>query len=134
MLSRDAILKAQDLRRELMDVPEWGGELYVRGFTALEKEEVEMRSMQMVDIATGQIKDARQMAGLKAWIVARCTVDSDGTRIFTDADMDGLQGKNAEVISRLADVAGRLSKLSVDDVEEAEKNSVSRQNGNSGTS
>lgn len=131
MLNRDAILKAQDLRRELVDVPEWGGEVYVRGFTALEKEEVEMRSMQMVDIATGQIKDARQMAGLKAWIVARCVVDSDGVRIFTDADMDGLQGKNAEVISRLADVAGRLSALGV---EEAEKNSVSRQNGNSGTS
>ncbi len=130
MLSREKILTAQDLKREIVDVPEWGGEVYVRGFTALEKEEVEMRSMAMVDIATGQIRDARQLAGLKAWIVARCTVDSDGVRIFSDADMDGLQGKNAEVISRLADVAGRLSSLGV---EEAEKNSVSRQNGNSGT-
>lgn len=130
MLSRETILAAQDLRRELVDVPEWGGEVYVRGFTALEKEEVEIRSMQMVDIASGQIRDARQLAGLKAWIVARCVVDSDGRRVFTDADMDGLQGKNAEVISRLADVAGRLSHL---DVEETEKNFESRQNGNSGT-
>ena len=130
MLNRDAILKAQDLRRELVDVPEWGGEVYVRSFTALEREEVEMRSMQMVDIATGSIKDARQMAGLKAWIVARTVVDSDGQRIFSDADMDGLQGKNAGVISRLADVASRLSELGV---EEAEKNSGSRQNDNSGT-
>ena len=69
MLNRDAILKAQDLKREIVDVPEWGGEVYVRGFTALEKEEVEIRSMSMVDIATGQIRDARQLAGLKAWMV-----------------------------------------------------------------
>lgn len=133
MLSRDTILKAQDLKREIVDVPEWGGEVYVRGFTALEKEEVEIRSMSMVDITTGEIRDARQLAGLKAWIVARCVVDSDGVRVFTDGDMDGLQGKNAEVIARLADTAGRLSALGAD-VEQAEKNSVSRQNGNSGTS
>ncbi len=133
MLNRDAILKAQDLKREIVDVPEWGGEVYVRGFTALEKEEVEIRSMSMVDVATGQIRDARQLAGLKAWIVARCVVDSDGVRIFLDADMDGLQGKNAEVIARLADTAGRLSALGAD-VEQAEKNFVSRQNGNFGTS
>jgi len=130
MLNRDAILKAQDLRRELVDVPEWGGEVYVRSFTALEREEVEMRSMQMVDIATGQIKDARQMAGLKAWIVSRTVVDSDGRRIFTDADTDGLQGKAAEVIGRLADKATELSRLSVED---AEKNFGSRQSDNSGT-
>lgn len=130
MLNRDAILKAQDLRRELVAVPEWGGEVYVRSFTALEREEVEMRSMAMVDIATGSIKDARQMAGLKAWIVARTVVDSDGRRIFTDADMDGLQGKAAAVISRLADKATELSRLSVED---AEKNSVSSQSDNSGT-
>lgn len=119
MLNRDAILSAQDLRRELVTVPEWGGDVYVRGFTAAEREEVEMRSMQMVDVATGQIKDARQMAGLKAWIVARCVVDSDNVRIFSDSDIEALQGKNAEVIGRLADKAGELSSL---DVEEAEKN------------
>lgn len=130
MLSRETILSAQDIHREIVTVPEWGGDVYVRGFTALEKEEVEIRSMQMVDIATGQIRDARQLAGLKAWIVARCVVDSDGRRIFSDADIDGLQGKNAEVIGHLADVAGRLSRL---DVEQAEKNSGSRQNGYSGT-
>lgn len=130
MLNRDQILKAQDLRRELVSVPEWGGDVYVRSFTALEREEVEMRSMQMVDVATGQIKDARQMAGLKAWIVSRCVVDSDGRRILTDGDVDGLQGKAAQVIGRLADVASRLSALSVED---AEKNSGSRQSDNSGT-
>lgn len=126
------ILKVQDIQRELVDVAEWGGEVYVRGFTALEKEEVEIRSMQMVDIATGQIKDARQMAGLKSWIVARCVVDSDGKRIFTDSDVDGLAGKNAGVIGRLADVASRLSNLG-GDVDDAEKNSVSSQSDNSGT-
>lgn len=111
MLSRDQILTVQDLRRELVEVPEWNGEVYVRGFTALEREEVEMRSMAMIDIATGTIKDARQMAGLKAWIVARTVVDSDGGRIFSDTDIDGLQGKNALVINRLADITSRLSSL-----------------------
>lgn len=117
MLSRNQILTVQDLRRELVVVPEWDGTVYVRGFTALEREEVEMRSMAMIDIATGTIKDARQMAGLKAWIVARTVVDSDGQRVFSDADIDGLQGKNALVINRLADITGRLSSLDVGETE-----------------
>lgn len=134
MLNREMILKAQDLGRELVNVPEWGGEVYVRGFTAWEKEEVEMRSLAMVDVATGQIKDASQMAGLRVWIVARCVVDSDGNRIFTDADMEALQEKNEDAIRRLAEMPAEMSKIKNKTVEEAEKNSVSRQNGNSGTS
>lgn len=132
MLSRNKMLQARNMRRLLVGIPEWGGEVYVREFTSVEKEEVAIRGMEIVDVATGTIKDARKMAGLKVWIVSRTVVDSDGDRIFEDGDTEALAEKSARVIERLADVATDLSNA-VDDVEEAEKNSVSSQSDNSGS-
>ena len=126
------MLQARSMRRLLVEIPEWDGEVYVREFTSVEKEEVAIRGMEIVDVATGTIKDARKMAGLKVWIVSRTVVDSDGLRIFEDGDTEALAEKSARVIERLADVATDLSNA-VDDVEEAEKNSVSSQSDNSGT-
>jgi len=126
------MLQARSMRRLLVEIPEWDGEVYVREFTSVEKEEVAIRGMEIVDVATGTIKDARKMAGLKVWIVSRTVVDSDGNRIFEDGDTEALAEKSARVIERLADVATDLSNA-VDDVEEAEKNSVSSQSDNSGS-
>lgn len=132
MLSKDAILRAQDIGRELVEVPEWGGSVYVRGFTASEKAEFEMRGMEIVDVTTGMLKDPRQMTGLRAWIVARTVVDSDGKRLFADDDIESIGEKNAAIIERLQDVAIRLSGMGRD-VEELEKNSGSSQSADSGT-
>ena len=38
MLDRNAILGADDLGREVVDVPEWAGSVQVRGLTAAERD------------------------------------------------------------------------------------------------
>ena len=44
-LSRDDILKAEDLTTEEVDVPEWGGTVLVRGLTGRERDEFEASVM-----------------------------------------------------------------------------------------
>ena len=41
LLSRDEILAASDLTKELVEVPEWGGSVYVRAMTGTERDSYE---------------------------------------------------------------------------------------------
>src|SRR6516162_5882027 len=85
-LSRDDILKAADNEPEEVDVPEWGGSVLVRG------------GRRQVD-----------PANVRAKLVARCVIDDDGNRLFTDADVAELGGKSAAAVDRVYAVAARLS-------------------------
>jgi hypothetical protein len=45
-LTRDSILNAKDLKKELVKVPEWGGEVYVRCMTGSERDAFESEAYQ----------------------------------------------------------------------------------------
>jgi hypothetical protein len=109
---RGAILAADDLPREVVDVPwELGGQkLYVRGLTADEKDEF---------VATSTSDgDFQWKRGFTALLVCRTLVDEDGARIFDDADAPSLGAKSGRVLSDLYDVAARLSGLVAEEIEQ----------------
>ena len=107
-LTRDEILNAKDLNYEDVEVPEWGGTVRVRAMMAYERDELELEALE------AQKKPAA-VRNLRARLVARCVVDADGKRIFTDADVEALGKKHGAVIDRLFWVAQRLSMLPQDD-------------------
>ena len=109
-LTRDAILAAEDLKSERVDVPEWGGHVLVRQMTAGDRDKF--------DIFIYEQKGA----SVRAWLVGMCVVDGDGKRMFTDADLEGLAGKNGEAMDRVFQAARKLNKLLTVDIEDAEKN------------
>jgi len=116
-LTRQAILDAQDLLTEEVQVPEWGGAVLVRGLTgeerdALEAEIVELRGK----------KTQVNMQNFRARLVARSVVGEDGRRIFTDADIKALGKKSAAALQRVFEVSQRLSGLSEEDLDELVKN------------
>ena len=116
-LTRDAILQADDLPMETVSVPEWGGEVLVRGLTGTERDAFE----ESVLTGKGKQRDV-SMQNVRAKLVSRCLVDEEGERLFSDADVRALGQKSAAALTRVFDVAQRLSGLSPDDVEELEKN------------
>lgn len=125
-LNREAILAAEDLPRELVEVPEWGGAVYVRALTGAERDQFE------ASIVEQRGRDVRMnMRNIRAKLVALTVVDEDGQRIFTDDDVAALGGKSAAALDRLFAVAQRLSGLSKEDVEELAKNSESVQSADS---
>jgi len=127
-LSRDDVLKAEDLTTEEVDVPEWGGSVLVRGMTGRERDEFEVSVT--VEHGGQMVQD---FANLRAKLVARCTVDEDGERLFTDADVAALGEKSGAAIDRVFAAASRLSGMGEKDVQELTQN-FGGQNGASSSS
>jgi len=112
LLSRDAILAADDREYEVVPCPEWGGEVRLRSLTGAERDAYEQSLVQ----TRGKSREMN-LRNARAKLVALCAVDESGKRLFTDADVNALGKKNAKPLDRLFDAARRLSGLSGDDVD-----------------
>src|SRR5690554_121558 len=113
LLSREAILQAQDLPTERVPVPEWGGEVIVRGLTGAERDQFEQ------SIVETRGKNPKvNLRNIRAKLVVLCCVDEQGNRIFRDEDAEVLGQKSAVALNRVFEVAQRLSGLRPEDVEE----------------
>ena len=117
VLDRNAILSAADLDKELVPVPEWGGEVWIRALTADERDSYEA-AMIWVDTSSGRPKAIPKFEKIRASLVALCIVDEEGERLFNENDVDALGAKSAAAVDRLFDVARRLSRLSAEDIKE----------------
>lgn len=115
LLSRDAILAAQDLQREQVDVPEWGGAVLVSAMTGAQRDAWE----QAIAGGPGGKVD---LANVRARLVAACLVDEGGTPLFSAADLAALGAKSAAALERCVKVAQRLNRLTDDALEQARGN------------
>lgn len=123
ILTKDEILRARDVKIEQVDVPEWGGSVYVRSITAAERGQIEEAAAKFKE-SKGKDSFARTFT-VRFASMAIC--DENGNRLFDDKDIALLQQKNAAAIARIAEVAQRLSGFSAQDMEELEKNSKDAQ-------
>lgn len=123
ILTRDSILKADDLKKQLVEVPEWGGSVYVRTLTGTERDNFE----QSIIEAPGKMN----MANLRARLVSKVLVDDKGQRLFTNADAVELGTKSASALDRIFTIAQKMNGMSTADVEEMVKNSGAAPSGGS---
>lgn len=113
-LSRDAILGAVDIQTKEVDVPEWGGAVFIKGMTGAERDAFE---------ATNQRNGEQNLTNVRARFLVRCIVNEEGTRIFADQDAAGLGKKSSAAISRLWDAAAELNGTSDEEQAAMEGNS-----------
>lgn len=99
---------------EKVTVPEWGGEVIVRGMTGTERDAFE---------ALVRPKGVLDLRNYRARLLVRVLVNENGTRMFADVQAGDLGKQPAGVIDRLYDVAARLSGMADDDTEALEGNS-----------
>ena len=114
MLTKDQILScATDLPTEEVQVPEWGGSVFVRTMSGIERDSFEQ-----------SILDAKKtgLVNVRARLAVRVVCDSSGARIFDDADAAALGKKSGKALDRIFDVAQRLSGIGAKEVAELEKN------------
>lgn len=112
-LKRDDILKVVDQAIELVAVPEWGGEVWVRGLNGAERDKFEASMVQ-----TRGKSQTVNMANVRARLAAASMCDEGGVRLFADADVDALGQKSAAALQRVFLVAQRLSGIGEEDVKE----------------
>ena len=119
MLTADQILTAEDLKTEIVDVPEWGGSVIVSELTATTRDAYEM--LMWNDRGNGKLVANRQ--NVRARLVVLALVNPDGSRMFGDDAADALGAKSGAVVDRLFDVCTRLSGMEEPDVEAEGKDS-----------
>jgi hypothetical protein len=103
LLSKSQILAANDLPTQDVDVPEWGGTVRVRGMTGKERDAF------IGSINTGKGKP--NVDAIQARLLSIALVNEDGTRMFSDAEMDALQDKFSGALDEVFLVAQKLSRL-----------------------
>jgi hypothetical protein len=119
LLTRQAILDALDLSQRRVPVPEWGGDVIVRALKANERDAIEAHFLR-VKAAGGDVAGAAK--ALRPLVLSLCLVDDKGERLFKgDADVVALGEKNANIVSRLYDVASDLNALTPAALGEVEK-------------
>lgn len=116
-LDREKILNSEDLVREEVEVPEWGGNVCIRCMTGTERDNFESEAYLMRGKSVEINRD-----NFRARLLVRTLADENGTRLFTDADIGPLGKKSAKVLDRLFGIAMRINGLSPEDVEELVKN------------
>jgi len=120
MLSREQILKANDLKTETVAVPEWGGEVLVRMMTGTARDKFEE---QMFGGGRKKGKPEMSFDNIRARLVAAVVVDEAGNLLFEPADIVELGKKSAAALDRIFSVAQQLNGFTKKDIDELAKNS-----------
>lgn len=125
-LDREAILAADDLKIESVDVPEWGGRVFVRTMTGHDRDEFDAECAKLRE-TDDHLKD------FSARLVARCACDEKGARLFTVADVKALTGKSGLALDRVFETANDLNRITGDAVDDLVGNSESARSAGSGS-
>lgn len=122
ILSADEILAADDLAMELVDVPEWGGSVYVLALTGEQRGALE-KACSVTDGDTGAVSVDTEKFMVST--VMLCMVDANRNRLFTgDEARVKLNRKSQAGLRRVFDAASRVSVLTQKDREVQRGNSV----------
>lgn len=114
-LSREAILAADDIPTDDVEVPEWGGTVRIRALSGTDRDRME------ADIVGNGKKP--KMDNLRAKVVAASVIDEEGHKMFAESDVVALGRKSAAALGRVFDAAASLAAIKPADVEELAGNS-----------
>ena len=121
-LTKEAIFAVEDLRSERIDVPEWGGYLYIRTLKGWERDQFEQSMFEGIGKTRKQ-----KFENLRARLVALTVVNAKGERLFTAKEAKLLGEKSASALDKCFSVAQKLNGMKAEDVEDMVKNSETDQ-------
>ena len=108
-LNKEAILSADDLKQEVIQVPEWKGEVIIRTMTGEERDAFDSEMIR---------DDKKSFKNIRARFLSLIICDEQGNRLFDDKEIAQLGKKSAAALDRLFSAGQKLNRLSNDDIEE----------------
>jgi len=111
---RDQILAKQDIPSEMVDVPEWGVKVEVRGMTGAERTRI-------MDKATQNAGDVNLQFVYPEIVIATAFDPEGGEQVFKPGDRDALLAKSATALDRIAAVGMRLSGFTAESADDMGK-------------
>ena len=122
LLSRDQILNGAQPRTESVHIPEFGGDMLLRGLTADEADEYEGEN---IEVKGEQIVLNRKQQ--RARLIQRCAINQDGSQLFSKDDIPALGRLPGAALQKAFVVAQSLSGLGPEANESLGKDSESTQ-------
>lgn len=113
MLTREQILQCDDLPKETVKVPEWGGEVQVRTMTGTDRDAFE------ASLISKEVGKEGRLENVRARLVSLAVCDESGNRLFGDEDVAALGAKSAKALDRVFAVAQRLNGIGAEQVDQA---------------
>jgi hypothetical protein len=112
ILTREAILEKDDLKKEVVSVPEWGGDVIIASMTGAMRDAWEQ----------SLIADKSNMDNIRAKLLLATAVDEGGNSLFAKDDLVALGRKSSAALDRCIKVAQRLNRLTQTDLDDLAKN------------
>jgi hypothetical protein len=113
---RDQILAVQDIPTQIVEVPEWGVKIEVRGMTGAERTRI-------MDKATADAGEMNLQMIYPEIVIATSFDPLTGEQVFVPEDRDILLSKSATALDRVAMVGMRLSGFTKESADELGKDS-----------
>lgn len=131
MSLRDKILAAEDLERQVEEIPEWGVTVEIRGLSGTDRDAYEAKA---IALKRGGTDVELRLQNYRSKLLVKCLFDPEsGERIFTERDVPELGKRSGVVIDRLFDIARELSGMGDEALEAARGNSGAAPSGASTT-
>jgi hypothetical protein len=118
-LTREQILQARDMKLEAVEVPEWGGTLYVRTMKARDRDAFEASRVRL----SAENKPEIVSINTRARLLSMTVCDDKGVLLFLEEDIELLGEKNAGAMDQVYEVALRINAMRNQDLEKKLKNS-----------
>ncbi len=114
LLSKANILDKDDLKFEIVHIPEWGGDVKVITMSGFERDKFEAS----VSGKNGGLNTQN----IRARLAAHTLVDDNGDPLFNESDLMKLGKKSSAALDRIFAVAQRLNLITNTEVENLAKN------------
>lgn len=112
-LTREQILKVQDLKKKTINIPEWGGDVTISEMSG------EARDRWEQSIING---GKASLNNVRAKLAAASIVDDAGNLMFKESDIKILANKSSAALDKVMVTAQKLNSLFDNDLEELAKN------------
>jgi len=124
-LTRETILSKKSLKRETVDIPEWGGAIIVRELTGQERARYEAGfTDQVAGESTNPQDRIKRFEDMRSKIVVLAAIHESGERIFKDGDAHALNDLSGMALDRAFSVIMRLSGYTREEQDRLKKTST----------
>lgn len=113
ILTAEQIKKSTDIKTIELEIPEWGGSVRVAEFNVRARGEFELWVQ----------KNKDNLVSMRERLALLVLVDESGNKLFTEADLEILQGKNGKILDRIFEAACKLNGLFNDGLDKEVKKS-----------
>lgn len=122
MLNRDQILGAKDRAHQVIDMPEWGGEVMITALSVRDRSVVLGEWARLGNVQKEGGDTVGAMLDIKLRLVALSITDADGVQLFSVEDIAELATKSDAAIGAISDAAITLNRFFVSATEDVAKN------------